>query len=122
MLFMLFMGTMVTNGVSFKLVAGATCFVYYKYKLGTTSAWNEQTHNAWTLNISSTGAKNVTAYALSGNSTTKLSSANKGTSSGDHWVSDTTITDSMAQIHLYDGTAYVVYKMYRYGDYSDYSD
>lgn len=112
----------ITNGVSFSLVAGAVCFVYYKYKLGTTSAWNEQTHKAWTLNISSTGAKNVTAYALSGKSTMILSSANSGTSSGDHWVSDTTITDSMAQIHLYDGTAYVVYKMYRYGDYSDYSD
>lgn len=57
---MLFMGTMVTNGVSFSLVNGAILALRF-----TTSAGYKTQFSISTLNVNSTGAKNVSyMYSL----------------------------------------------------------
>ena len=50
---------MQTNGVSFSLVAGACCIVNFSYPCATD---NVGYIGKWSLNINSTGAKNVVYY------------------------------------------------------------
>lgn len=95
--------------MSFALVAGACCFV--KMSNVTTLGGGK-----WTLNINSTGAKNVTAYYLSGTYTNLYI----GQASSNHNTLSPTLPLLMWLV--YDGSIYVTTTNNAYLTYPDYSD
>ncbi len=101
------MGTMVTNGVSFSLVAGAVCVVHFS------SGPKSANSSVVTLNINSTGAKNVKmhwSYINTSYGTCTLSSYSM-------------LIDAFPptkSLYIYDGSEYNVTLGGR--PYSDYSD
>lgn len=48
--------TIKTNGVSFSLVAGSVCWIYFSNGL---NGGDLSTTTGWTMNLNSTGAKNI---------------------------------------------------------------
>lgn len=101
--------TIKTNGVSFSLVAGACCFVKMSNIVTKTGI-------KWTLNINSTGAKNVIAYWLGGSWTNiTIVQASSG-----HDSQSPTL--SLLMWVVYDGSTYVATDNNGYMTYPDYSD
>lgn len=100
---------MLTNGVSFSLVAGACCFVKMSNIVTKTGI-------QWTLNINSTGAKNVIAYKLSG-TWNNLSIIQASSAS-------TTQSPSLPLLMwlIYDGSTYLSTSNTVYMTYPDYTD
>ena len=86
--------------MSFSLVAGAICGVYFN---------NGVTNTSGTLNINSTGAKTLEIYNIKGGS--------------DNWIpseSNKQMVSHKNTILLYNGSSYgCIIKHYLYGTYSD---
>ena len=101
--------TILTNGVSFSLVAGACCFVKMSNVVTNTGI-------QWTLNINSTGAKNVIAYELSG-AWNNLSIVQASSAS-------TTQSPSLPLLMwlIYNGSTYLSTSNTVYTTYPDYTD
>lgn len=98
-----------TNGVSFELVAGACCFIKMTNIVTMSGA-------KWTLNISSTGAKNVVAYNLSGT----YNNLNVVQASSNHVTQSPTLPLLMWVV--YNGSTYATTSNMVYMTYPDYSD
>ena len=92
--------TIVTNGVSFTLVAGAICSINFSNKLNTF-------RNACTLNISSTGAKTITQI----NDHIAMSVGTKDVNSST-FVAGPGLT-------VYNGSTYRILLLQPYNDYTD---
>ena len=125
--------TILTNGVSFSLVAGACCVIIMQYPI----LGNYGYKTAWTLNIQSTGAKacifhvgsvsdkNATSIStLTSNvqvSVNYMGSGYLGTTSNGYWETNYNHPVSSDIFAIYNGSSYVIINS-SYGIYLDYND
>lgn len=74
------MKTRMTNGVSFSLVAGAVCWIYFSNGL---NGGDSSGTTGWTMNLNSTGAKNINYRTYyNGKARESTHSFGNGTSTG----------------------------------------